>query len=158
MGAEAVTVGRSVAGDIQVNGANCGAANVTNTDTIKLLGTPATSQQVTISLANGPLGPGQTAESTGTSEIEVQAVLLDGYDKLTLSGGTGADNFRLGTGGANLDADNDGDDVVWSGLDDSVDVLGRAGNDSLSAEGGLGTGSPLTRSVNLAGGLGGDRL
>jgi Ca2+-binding RTX toxin-like protein len=157
---ETATVGRNLAGNIQVNGANCSTATVTNTDLIKIVGASTFSQIVNLTLANGPLGPGKTAETGAgaVSEIEVQVQLGMGYDKLSFSGGAAVDNFRLGTLGANLNNDNDGNDVVWSGLDDYMDVSGRAGNDALSAEGGAGTGSPLQRNLYMMGGAGADGM
>jgi Ca2+-binding RTX toxin-like protein len=156
------TVGRNVAGNIQLNGANCSTATVANTDTIRIDGPGTTAlpghQDVILSLANGPLAPGLTAEVGSTPEIEIVVQLGNGFDSLALVGSAAADNYRLGTTGINLNNDSDGNDVVFSGLDDYVDVSGMAGNDSLSAEGGAGTGAPLQRGLNLMGGAGADRM
>ena len=46
----------------------------------------------------------------------------------------------VGTGGANLNGDDDGNDLRWSGVN-TYEVRGFAGDDTISADGGAGTGS-----------------
>ena len=58
---DAATLGRS-GNAIQVNGVNCGAATVTNTDLISVVGTPDSGQRVAVDLTGGALAPGLTAE------------------------------------------------------------------------------------------------
>jgi hypothetical protein len=53
---------------IAVDGVDCGAATVTNTDTVDVV--PSTGDAVTIDLRGGPFAPGLTDEGDGSSEIE----------------------------------------------------------------------------------------
>jgi len=69
-------------------------------------------------LANGPFEPGAGApEVTGTSEIEITINAGDGTDSLGINATGGPDTYRFGALGANqvgtnLNADDDGDDIV----------------------------------------------
>ena len=64
------TVLRRSGNAIQVDGVACGAATVTNTDTIEVTGGLG-AQRVIVELAGGQLAPGKTAEAGSTSEIEI---------------------------------------------------------------------------------------
>jgi Ca2+-binding RTX toxin-like protein len=152
------TIARNAAGAITFDGIACSTATVANTDTIKVTnpGT-ATSQTAVISLGGGALGPGKTAEPSGAPEIEVQVNLGPEADQLVLSGSGGADAVRVGSLGANLNGDDDGD-VTWSGIDSSLEVRGLAGNDTLSGAGGIGTGGAPSKTLTLLGGAGDDAL
>ena len=155
---DTIRIAKSAAGAIQYNNVNCGAATATNTNTVKVIG-DSDGQTVEVDLAKPLLG-GKTSEGTlAVSEIELQVVLAGGYDQLRLLGSTAANNWRLGTTGLNYNSlnDNDGDDVVWSGVDFGA-AQGLAGNDVISADGGDGTGAPLSKSIQLFGGLGNDTL
>ena len=55
---------------ISVNGVNCGAATVNNTDTIWISGGFG-HRSLTIDLSGGAFAPGATSESAGDSEIEI---------------------------------------------------------------------------------------
>jgi extracellular elastinolytic metalloproteinase len=153
------TIGRS-GSNLAVTGpgvtdSSCGGATMTNIDSISTTGGSG-SESLTIDLSGGPLGPGLTNEGTGTSEIEVSANLGPGADTLAVTGSAAADNYRFGTAGANLNGDDDGNDVVLSGIE-NLTVNGSAGNDVISAGGALGTASPLTIPVVLNGGSGNDK-
>jgi Ca2+-binding RTX toxin-like protein len=156
-------VGRSLAGNIQVDGANCSTATVTNTDKIQVDGPGTTTTpgdtDVTVSVANGPLGPGKTAE-TGTgvvSEIEIALQLGNGYDYFRLVGGALDDRFTYGMLGVNLNTDAD-NDLVFSGVDSTLEVAGKGGNDTISGAGGAGTGNPTNKRLMVLGGAGNDTL
>ena len=149
-------VGRTTGGTITRDGAACGAATVTNTDQIRING-GAGDHVARISVANGALAPGKTAETApDVSEIEIVVNLGSGYDELRLGGSAGANTFRLGTLGGTLNTDADVD-LTYSGVDE-FGLAGRSGNDVLSAAGGASIGDPLARRVALFGGAGNDTL
>jgi len=146
---------------ISVNGANCGAATVNNTDTIWISGGFG-SRSLTIDLSGGQFAPGATAESAGTSEIEIFSDLGPdpSLDSVIISGGAGADNIRVGTNGVNLNGDDDAD-VFFNALSRNFQlfsVLGAGGDDNISAAGDLGTGSPWLAAITLDGGVGNDTV
>jgi Ca2+-binding RTX toxin-like protein len=152
---ESVAVGRSGTA-IQANSANCGAATVSNTNTIVVTG-GAGRQHLTVDLIGGPFEPGFTLEGGGVSEIEIQVNLKAGTDSLSVSGGMGDDNLTLGTSGANLNGDGDADVLTPNGVEE-LSVNGNIGVDTLSAAGGLGAGAALEQRVFLIGGDGNDVL
>jgi Ca2+-binding RTX toxin-like protein len=155
-GSDVATVKRSGTA-IQVNGVNCGTATVNNTDTIAATGTADGFQRFVADLSGGALGPGKTAESTGTSEIELAVDLRSGSsEEIQVIGGTGADTAIFGTAGANLNTDSDVD-LTFSGLD-QVELDGAAGADPLSVAGGGTAGSPLAKPSDIDGGAGIDTL
>ena len=157
IGAEPATIATSSGGAITVDGAPCGTASTSNTDRIRVR---AGSEENTVRLdLSAPLGPGKTLEgTTAASEIEVDLMLASGRDTLTLLGRrAGIDRWTLGTGGANVNGDGDGDDVRWSGVED-FRLVSFAGNDVLSLGGGAGTGSPLHLFGHVFAGHGDDRV
>jgi hypothetical protein len=98
-------------------------------------------------------------ETKGRSEIEIAVSLgsdSSTHDDLIVAGSAGADDIVIGSGGANLNGDDDVD-LTFSGVE-TVAVLGAGGNDRLQAAGGRGTGKSCTRSVRLEGGSGSDVL
>ena len=56
---------------IQLNGVNCGAATVTNTDKIVVTGANG-AETLTLDLSGGPFTPGAGSEATGAAEIEIE--------------------------------------------------------------------------------------
>jgi PKD repeat protein len=154
-----VSIGRS-GSNLQVSGADnpdpsCGGSTVDNVDTIKVYGGGG-NEQVTLDLANGPLGPGATAESSGTSEIEVALALGGGDDAVSVQGGNANDKFTVGVGGLNLNGDSDAD-VRLASVED-LTLGGGGGTDTLSAAGGQGTGGAYAKPVTLTGGSSHDVL
>ena len=144
---------------IQVNGVNCGAATVNNTDTINVEGSTHSGQRVVVDQSGGPLAPGLTAESgTGAiSEIEINADLRSGAgEEIAVFGSSGADTAVFGSAGARFNGDKDVD-VTYSGLD-QVELDGNDGADTLSAGGGGGSGEPFARFADIDGGNGSDTL
>jgi Ca2+-binding RTX toxin-like protein len=131
---------------IQLNGANCGAATVTNTDKISVTGA-AGSETFTVDLSGGPLAPGAGAEATGAAEIELEVNLgpqgIVVPDKLVIQGTGSADTYRLGSAGINLNNDDDADVTGLGGgaiatiSAELFSVLGAGGNDTISGQGAL---------------------
>jgi Ca2+-binding RTX toxin-like protein len=100
-----------------------------------------------LDLSSGPLGPGTPAEGSGTSEIEVTINAGDGTaDRLQVIGTSSPDTYRFGAlasgTGANLNNDDDTDDVTFNG-GERLTVSSFAGPDVLDASGGTGFTGPL---------------
>jgi len=103
-GSDSTTVERASGADgITVGGALCGAATVKNTDTITITGNNGFNV-VTISLANGPLAPGATKESTGRSEIELTVDAGGNSGDVFVQGGNRIDRITFGAKKVNLNA------------------------------------------------------
>ena len=145
------------AGALTLNNIPCaGGATVSNTNTVTINGNTGNETAV-IDLANGPLGPGATAEGTGVPEIEIVTALgLGSTDRVTLNGSASADQLVLGTAGINLNGDDDAD-ISASGVE-AYTVNAGDGNDLVSAAGGQGTGSALAIPSSLQGDPGDDTL
>jgi Ca2+-binding RTX toxin-like protein len=165
---DTATLSRS--GDaIDLDGVACEAATVTNTDLILFVDDqdgPPGKPSITVDLSGGPFAPGATAESDGSSEIEIWNEISDfpGADLLRIIG-TGGDDaidviegYSEGTFGAWLDLD------VGDGLDAEGDIginrferfefdFGK-GDDRLSLDGTGGFMPPMV----LRGGSGNDVL
>ena len=162
-GAVTTKVGRNAAGAILVDGTACGAATVTNTDTIAILG-DASAQSITLALASGGFAPGATAEAAGTSDIEISLNLGAGNDALAIGGTGAADTIKVGSGG--VDPNDDGDVDFSMTSVEGLRIDGGNGNDNLygtGVNGGPGTSIPLkvyggNGNDDLRGGLGGDML
>jgi Ca2+-binding RTX toxin-like protein len=136
---ETVTIARN--GDaIAVNGAACGAATVSTTDSVVVTAT-GTPTEIAIDETGGRFEPGAAAEADGDSEIEFTVTLPTGSPRLRVIGTAEADSFAVGTGGINLNADEaTGDvDVTISGTP-AISLEGAGGDDVLSVAGGAGTG------------------
>jgi hypothetical protein len=150
-------------------------ATVDNTDTIVVTRT-ADMDEVSISHANGPVGPGADPEFEpcppppnrppgclflpGTPEIEIQINGGVGSDRVILRGGPGVDHFRFGDGGVNLNADEAvGQDVdLTTSSVEFYSAFGEGGNDVASGEGGLGTGAAYAAPLLFRGGDDNDQL
>jgi Ca2+-binding RTX toxin-like protein len=133
---------RGAGSQIQVNGSNCGAATVTNTDTINVTGTN-NNHVVTINLSGGQFAPGFTTEATADSEIEFNVTIAGtGTHQLVVQGGAGNDVVRLGGNRIELNGAEpspDADVIVNDLGGGKITVRGGLGNDKLSSQGGLGT-------------------
>jgi Ca2+-binding RTX toxin-like protein len=123
-GQPAVLAATATAG-IRLGGVGCGAATVTNTDTIVVTG--STLDDV-VTLA-GEFAPGATAE-TGSSEIEISVSLGEGSDILRVALDEGDDVAIFTATG--IDHFGDGDEDL--ALDaTAVSVLGGPGNDVIDS-------------------------
>ncbi|MBJ7332304.1 MAG: hypothetical protein JHC95_20575 [Solirubrobacteraceae bacterium] len=162
----------------------CGLATVLNTDTIRIIGTPPTnnsySDDFALALQNGLIVPGATDEAGTSDEIEIQFVNPGRMIRLRITGTGGDDVFTAGVDGANLNANETTKDLDVSTTGTGSKILtqemgcwttttcgfgqdlGSPGNDTLSVQGGDGTGGPLNGQINaqsaLIGGPGNDTL
>src|SRR4051794_19095650 len=153
-------VKRGPAGEILVDGAACGAATVTNTDTI-VAKAGSGRQQLIIDLAGGSFSPGKTPESASISEIEFQVDAGNGGeyplgDDVTVSGRSVADTIRFGGSGILLDGDVDPD--VTTANVETLTALGNRGDDHLLGSGDGAGGPAATLPLLLSGGEGNDEL
>jgi len=152
---ETATIGRS-GDDITLNGAPCGGATVTNTDTIAIT-TTGVPTEIVIDLTGGPLAPGLTPEADG-SEIEITVNVSTGTPTLRILGSTGVDHIVAGASGINLNSDETtaDEDATITGSPGLV-IDGGDGDDVLSLAGGAGTGT-TGRQGSLLGQAGNDLL
>ncbi|MGH2635976.1 MAG: PQQ-dependent sugar dehydrogenase, partial [Actinomycetota bacterium] len=149
----------SVAGaEIRFAGLACGSATTVNTDAITVTGAAGSVERLVVDQSGGALAPGATAEAAGTlSEIELAFNLGDATDELTLGGTPGGDVLAVGTKGASFNGDTDLD-VTFSALPSLIELGGGGGNDTLSAQGGYGSGQVFPGEVALQGDGGDDTL
>jgi Ca2+-binding RTX toxin-like protein len=127
------TLGRSVAGAIELDAVACQGATVTNTDSVAVSAGPG-QQTFTIDMGNGPFSPGATAEGAGQSEIEFTVALGQGTDQFILSGSPQADRLSfLSSTKARMNGDTDAD--VTIGDTETFSLYGGGGNDTLLAKG-----------------------
>ena len=168
---ETATIARTASGQIQVDGAQCGTATVTNTDKITVAGALG-AQTARIDLANGGFGPGATAEGTGTSEIEFEIDLMTGNettvqpDRVSITGTGAADTIRMGTLGINANGDDDPDITGPAGgatatiRAEAYEVSGLGGPDVISgaAAADVGGAFPIAPATRLDGGPASDQI
>ncbi len=155
-----VAVTRSASNNVTVGGTSCGAVTVVDRVNVDMGNSIAALE---FDLSHGPLGPGFTTESDGSSEIEFVMSHLGGSTVAEVTGTTGADHVTLGVGlfmgiplgeRINLNADADGatpdSDVSIPSLTGSIDFRGGGGNDVVSGSGigGSGTG-PLSGKLRV---------
>jgi Ca2+-binding RTX toxin-like protein len=142
-------------GELTLNGAACGGATVTTTDSIQVNGGALAD---TITLA-GRYAPGLTPEADGSSEIEIVFALGGGDDHVKLNFGGGRDVLTFTADG--IDVGGEGDEDLTTAGTELLDVDGGPGNDVVDAS--LYEGTPTSGGGNgarllLAGGSGNDRL
>ena len=135
----------------------CGTATTANTDTINIGGAAGSVETLTIDQTGGGLAPGGTAESTGTSEIELAVNLGEASDVVVVKGRTLADTLVVGTKGVSFNNDADVD-ITFTQLPTSIELVGGGGGDVLSGRGGFGAGQVFPGRVTLRAGDGGDSL
>jgi Ca2+-binding RTX toxin-like protein len=146
---------RAVDGQIFFQGAPCGDANVTNTDSIHFSGlpeeAPVIEEYVHLHL---PFAPGFSPEPVGLPEIEILLQFPSGAE-LNVYGTNAPDSVVRGDLGYNFNGDDDVD-VSENGTFGGS-ALGGTGADFISSAGGRGTGAPAP-TEGLYGGRGADRL
>ncbi len=155
---------------IQVNsGSNpvacSGGPTVTNTDAIIVFDSaPANfSYHVTIDLSGGPFAPGADNEGGSNDEIEIE---LQDVESAEFKGSSGADNWRFGSDGANLNGASEANfltpgvdtDVTFLASTDRVRMDTGGSSDVVRGNGGLGAGTPLQIPMRIHGGVGNDQL
>jgi len=140
---------RAPSGAITLGGNYCGAATLTNTDTIVVTG-DAQPQIFNISLSLGAFSPGFTNEAGTSDEIEWTVNLGGGEDTLVTIGNDNVNKFVFGQDNSqlvplrkvNLNAGEgsgiDGDVTITNV--EKITVWGLGGNDSIRARGKVGTG------------------
>ena len=139
-----------------LDGSPCDAGATTSAvDQITITG-GAGIDALTLDLAGGAFGPGAEVEPTGTSEIEFAIDLDAGADQLTLGGTSGKDDLSIGTGGANLNSDNDVD-ATLTGVN-AIMVLAGGNDDAFDAGGDGVVGAPSPLPITADGGAGDDAL
>lgn len=170
-----VTLKRDAAGKISVVPWTCThdglGPTVTTTKQIKVTGGDGF-QSLLIDLTNGGFAPGSVNEVGSSEEIEMSVLLGAGpNDSVYILGSPGADVIRLGIKGGggpanipvpriNLNANESSGvdhDVTLLGVE-TISIEGYGGRDTVSGEGGLGTGQPATFPIFLKGGVGADVL
>jgi hypothetical protein len=142
-----------------------GTPTVDNTDHVSVLQSPgADFGEVAIDQSGGPLGPGATSESDGTSEIEFGLNLPGRLSEVFVGGTDASEVFTIGTEpsgspGVNMNANTSSDPDVDVAGSRYVVVHAEGGNDSVTALGGPGFVGPLRGAFAIAdGGLGKDLL
>ena len=150
--------------------ANCGAqATVLNTHVIAHSDNSGGESYFTIDLRGGPFAPGETNEPGNTDEIDIQAVMGEGADRLYVYGGPAADFWRVGrtangNTGLNLNADLESapGETPNSDVDlrdtELVVLMSGAGDDRVLASGGPEFDGPLSTRVEINGEEGDDQL
>jgi Ca2+-binding RTX toxin-like protein len=139
---DTITVSRSTAGHILVNGNTVGStfgpATIASTQSISIDSSNSIQGQdkITFDFTNGPLAPGRGIEATDLAEIEINVKTAgqDLIDDLTIIGLPGSDFISMGTAGINLNGDGDVD-ITLAGIE-SMKVFGGTGDDHILAVGG----------------------
>jgi hypothetical protein len=169
------TIKRDAAGNIAVVPWTCThegpGPTVNNTRLIKVFGGDGF-QSLIVDLATGPLAPGSQNEVGTSEEIEISVLLGAGaHDSVVIQGSSSADAIRIGTKGSggpinvpvpsiNLNAGESNGvdaDVTMSGVE-KISVVVSGGRDTVSGEGGAGTGGSATLPLYVDGGSGSDVL
>ena len=160
---------RTSNGTILLNDQACRGATVTSVDKIKVSG--GTGQQsVNIDLGQGGFKPGKTDEPGTSDEIEFQVLLgsTSNQDFLVFKADTSAvkgSNFRAGMGGfgvgqVNLNAGETNGvdaDVIFTPVH-TTRFVGSGLGDTLSAQGGFGTGIIYGTTIEILAGGGNDTV
>jgi Ca2+-binding RTX toxin-like protein len=146
--------------ELEVSGTDCGKATRFNTDKIVMNDVSSHNLTAFVLLTEGPLRPGATNEPGSSDEIEIEVNLGTGDNTFIARGSR---NMRAGTtftGGFNFERQvnlNAGEsthvdhDVVVSGSVQGVWLQGTDSDDTLSANGGAGTGSTYLERALLSG-------
>jgi len=148
---------------------NCGAqATVHNTHVIAHSDNSGGESYFTIDLRGGPFTPGATDEPGNSDEIDIQAQMGSGEDRLYVWGGPGADFWRAGRtlNGSGLNLNADAESAPGETPNSDVDLrdtellvlLPGAGDDRVLASGGTEFAGPLATRVEINGDAGDDQL
>jgi hypothetical protein len=107
--AGSTTIKRGTSGEILVNGAACGAAMVTNIDTVKVITASTSAETVILDLSGGAFQPGFDNADPDIDEIEFEISLGTGANAFTLMGTDAADTWEFQTEGIDITNDVDVD-------------------------------------------------
>lgn len=135
---------------------------VSNTNTVNVHNAPGLDFNVVGVFGADQFGPGLTSEP-GDDEIEIFVNLNEGLGSaLFVATSLPAGRLFFGTTGINpngADGEDQPDrDIVHSGSVETINGAGGNGPDLISAQGGRGTGAPLTTPIVIFGGEGDDTL
>jgi Ca2+-binding RTX toxin-like protein len=142
---DSVTILRGAARAILVNGVQVGSATTDNTDVVAVAGS-AGEQSVTIDLSGGGfVSTERDLLPPNGSSVQFQVDLGADYDRFEVHGSSSGDTIVAGTNGITLDASSPAGelDVVVTGID-TLELHGKAGGDTISTQGGVDTGGPIT--------------
>ncbi|MBS2021131.1 MAG: hypothetical protein JST92_01885 [Deltaproteobacteria bacterium] len=141
-------------GALKVNGDACGAATVGTTRHLDVLedSTAPGSEIVILDYSQGLFATGSSSASSG-----VFVSLGDGSE-LELAGTPGADTFTFGANGISVNTDSFLDLHLSNAAHLTYVVSTGAGNDTVSGQGGYGTGGPFPYKLAIYGGAGNDTL
>ncbi|MGH3037173.1 MAG: calcium-binding protein [Gaiellaceae bacterium] len=134
----------------------CGAATVTNTDSISVTGNAGTTEALTLDQRTGLLGPGATAEFN-IPEIEIDTALGDVTDTVAFFLTSGNDFVAAGQNGFALNTDGDLD-VTFSPGNHRLEVYALEGDDYVNGRGEGGAGLRFLGPMVIDGGPGSDWL
>ncbi len=113
---------------------------LSNVDRILATDSVGNNSTFLVSERNGAfVGGGTTNDLAGSQEVEIEYVALDGTDQLQVDGTDQADSWLFGESavgvlGANLNGDDDGDDITGTAVE-KADINGGKGDDTVSAVG-----------------------
>jgi Ca2+-binding RTX toxin-like protein len=134
----------------------CEGATTTNTDSISIVGSAGTTEQLTLDQREGFFGPGATAE-VNFPEIEIATALGDASDRVVLYGTEGPDYMAAGQNGIALNSDGDVD-VTFAPSAFQLEVHLLGGDDYFNGRGESGAGLHFLGPIVLTGGPGNESL
>ncbi len=140
---------RGTTNEIAVNGFPCAEATASNTRLITVTGANGSAETLILDYQGGLFAAGRS------STVGISVDLGTGADSLRIRGSTGVDRITMGADGIAVNTDST-PDIAYT--DESIVISLGAGNDFFSGAGGNGTGTALTSSVAVYGGLGNDTL
>ena len=187
MNHEIVTLSKGNASTLRANGTACGSVNMSNIETIYVDATGdmpgGVSDTLIIDEGGGRFEPGIGGPAEGTGLNEVEIVLCNEPEFVTILGNSAADTINVGAGDTlengdagevesvcgdfaddemgfvNLNGDADADVYMSTArTPPAISVFGRGGNDVITGKGGLGTGGDSTDDLYLDGGDGDDSI
>ncbi len=143
---DTVAISLATDGSFRVNGLGCSGASLANTTTVDITGS-AGNETADIKLTGGPY--------TG---VVFHVDLGSGHDLLRIFSTSGADHVVAGLDGIDLEADTHQQVDVTTVNVESLLINGDSGPDTLSGDGGFGTGLANTIPTTLMGSGGTDTL
>jgi Ca2+-binding RTX toxin-like protein len=166
-----VTLERDSRSRIKAAGIWCGnAATVYNTDQINVFAGDGNQQVTVLTKQNGGFQPGFTDEPGNSDEVEISISLGNGdSDTVAVQGGDASEHYVAGRssgsfallGRVNVNANEatgmDGDITLILGIE-QLRLYGMSGGDTLSGDGGYGTGQSFNAPMYVSGSDGSDTL